>query len=169
MSLCCGLRPKRGRLGAATFVLQGVAQGGRQAQRLAGLRDEHDHHLGGEQQHAAARDTLVEHQGGGGGLLDVSVDFEDLVDAGGFEGTTICCAYVSSPDSELSTLSLKKHLSQVLPHYMLPVRWMALDRMPQNGNGKTDRPWLKEQFRHQAVPNIPSLQAQPMKEAPHVA
>jgi len=91
------------------------------------------------------------------------------IDAGGFEGTTICCAYVSSPDSELSTLSLKKHLSQVLPHYMLPVRWMALDRMPQNGNGKTDRPWLKEQFRHQAVPNIPSLQAQPMKEAPHVA
>jgi amino acid adenylation domain-containing protein len=89
------------------------------------------------------------------------------IDADGFEGTTICCAYVSSPDSALSTLALKKHLSEVLPHYMLPVRWLALDRMPQNGNGKTDRPWLKEQFRHEPVPNMASPQGQPMKEALH--
>jgi acyl-coenzyme A synthetase/AMP-(fatty) acid ligase len=89
------------------------------------------------------------------------------IDAGGFEGTTICCAYVPAPSSTLSPLSLKKHLSEVLPHYMLPARWLVLDRMPQNGNGKTDRPWLKEQFRHEPVPNMASPQAQRMKEALH--
>lgn len=70
----------------------------------------------------------------------------------GFEGTTICCAYVAFPGSVPSHLALKNHLAQVLPHYMLPARWMALDRMPRNGNGKTDRPLLREQFRRQAAP-----------------
>ena len=50
---------------------------------------------------------------------------------------------------------------------MLPARWMVLDRMPKNGNDKTDRPWLKEQFRYEPVPNLASPQAQPMKEALH--
>lgn len=90
------------------------------------------------------------------------------IDAGGFEGTAICCAYVPSPGSDLSPVSLKKHLSQVLPQYMLPARWLALDRLPQNGNGKTDRPWLKEQFRHEPVPSVAPAQVQPMKEALHV-
>ncbi len=69
------------------------------------------------------------------------------VEAPGLEGSTIGCAYVAVPGCELTVLSLKKHLAQVLPHYMLPSRWMALESMPRNGNGKADRPWLKEQFR----------------------
>ena len=72
-------------------------------------------------------------------------------DAPGFEGTTICCAYVPSAGSQISALSLKKHLAKVLPNYMLPVRWMILARMPRTGNGKTDRQWLREQFRDGAV------------------
>jgi len=74
------------------------------------------------------------------------------VEAPGLEGMAICCAYVPSSGSELSNLSLKKSLALVLPPYMLPSHWMVLDRMPRNGNGKTDRTWLKEQFRIQAQP-----------------
>src|SRR5439155_528877 len=52
------------------------------------------------------------------------------VDTAGFEGTVICCACVPLPGSELSPVTLKKHLARVLPHYMLPVHWMVLDWMP---------------------------------------
>jgi amino acid adenylation domain-containing protein len=71
------------------------------------------------------------------------------VDGGGFEGAVICCAYVPLPGREITPLVLKKELSRALPGYMLPARWMALDQLPKNGNGKTDRPWLREQFRAQ--------------------
>lgn len=64
----------------------------------------------------------------------------------GFEGASICCAFVPSSGSELSPLTLKQHLRGVLPHYMVPGRWMVLDRMPANGNGKINRPLLKEKF-----------------------
>ena len=69
------------------------------------------------------------------------------IDTGGFENTTICCAYVS----DLSPAALKRKLAEVLPQYMLPSSWLALERMPLNGNGKADRPLLKEQFHRQAL------------------
>jgi acyl-coenzyme A synthetase/AMP-(fatty) acid ligase len=90
------------------------------------------------------------------------------VDAPGLEGATICCAYVPSPGSALSALSLKKRLAQTLPHYMLPTRLLVLDRMPHNGNGKTDRAWLKEQFRHQAAADTATVDEQSGKEALNV-
>jgi amino acid adenylation domain-containing protein len=68
------------------------------------------------------------------------------VDGGGFEGLVVCCGYVPAPGREVSPLSLKRDLARLLPAYMLPARWVRLDRMPHNGNGKTDRPWLKQQF-----------------------
>ena len=71
------------------------------------------------------------------------------VDGGGFEGAVICCAYVPLPDCIVTPLGLKKELARALPGYMLPARWMALDQLPRNGNGKTDRPWLSERFRIQ--------------------
>jgi len=76
------------------------------------------------------------------------------VEAADFEGATICCAYVPTGGVELSPLALKKELSRVLPHYMLPARWMVLNRMPLNGNGKTARPQLREQFLRQAAANL---------------
>ena len=72
------------------------------------------------------------------------------VDGSGFEGTEICCAYVTSRGHELSPMALKKDLARVLPPYMIPAHWLALENMPRNGNGKTDRPRLREQFRHQS-------------------
>jgi acyl-coenzyme A synthetase/AMP-(fatty) acid ligase len=67
----------------------------------------------------------------------------------GFEGAAICCAYVPAEGSQLTAISLKEQLGKVLPKYMLPACWMQLERMPRNGNGKADRPLLKEQFRNQ--------------------
>ena len=70
--------------------------------------------------------------------------------AEGSEDRIICCAYVSRPGLDLSPLALKRQLTATLPRYMMPQRWMALDQMPRNGNGKTDRPFLKQQFEHDA-------------------
>ena len=33
---------------------------------------------------------------------------------------------------------------------MIPQRWMALGQMPRNANGKTDRPFLRQQFEQEA-------------------
>jgi hypothetical protein len=38
----------------------------------------------------------------------------------GFEGATICCAYVPVPNVEMTPTILRKELSTVLPFYMLP-------------------------------------------------
>jgi amino acid adenylation domain-containing protein len=64
-----------------------------------------------------------------------------------FEGTAICCAYVPARGVDLSPIDLRNRLSELLPSYMLPSQWMALDALPLNLNGKSDRPRLREQFR----------------------
>ena len=69
------------------------------------------------------------------------------VEAEGFEGVTICAAYVG--DDGLQPPALRRALTDALPSYMLPARWLALDALPKNQNGKTDRPALREQFREQ--------------------
>jgi acyl-coenzyme A synthetase/AMP-(fatty) acid ligase len=65
--------------------------------------------------------------------------------------TEICCAYVPSPASRIGPVPLKKNLAGVLPHYMIPARWMELESMPHNGNGKADRALLKEKFRQELL------------------
>ena len=74
------------------------------------------------------------------------------LDAGGFEGSTICCAYVPRDHSPVAPAELRKRLAGVLPGYMLPAAWLALDAMPLNGNGKADRPRIRELFLERAVP-----------------
>jgi len=69
-----------------------------------------------------------------------------VIDAEASEDKTICCAYVSRPGLDLAPLTLKRQLTTTLPRYMMPQRWMALEEMPRNGNGKTDRPLLRQQF-----------------------
>lgn len=64
----------------------------------------------------------------------------------GFEGTAICCAFVPSPGRELDPIALRKTIGAALPTYMLPTRWMRLDKLPKNQNGKIDRRWLRESF-----------------------
>ena len=68
------------------------------------------------------------------------------VDTGGFEGTTICCAYSVAAGAELPVADLRTHLATLIPRYMLPARWAVLDALPKNVNGKIDRPALRERF-----------------------
>jgi amino acid adenylation domain-containing protein len=66
------------------------------------------------------------------------------VEAEGFEGVSICAAYVA--DAELEPADLRKHLTEALPSYMLPARWLRLEALPKNQNGKIDRPDLRRRF-----------------------
>jgi acyl-coenzyme A synthetase/AMP-(fatty) acid ligase len=64
----------------------------------------------------------------------------------GFEGWLICCAYVPSKGKDVPASKLRTDLSRLVPGYMLPARWMRLDALRKNDNGKTDRPRLKSAF-----------------------
>ena len=68
------------------------------------------------------------------------------VQSRGFEGWTICCAYVSAEPHEPGPTRLKEMLRESLPPYMLPSRWLALAELPKNANGKIDRPALRKRF-----------------------
>jgi acyl-coenzyme A synthetase/AMP-(fatty) acid ligase len=68
------------------------------------------------------------------------------IESSAFEGTTICCAWVPAPGGEENPAGVRRGLSKLLPGYMIPAQWLPLERMPLNGNGKTDRRCLKERF-----------------------
>jgi amino acid adenylation domain-containing protein len=68
------------------------------------------------------------------------------VPSDGFEGTLICCAWSSKPQAELDPPKLRKALSEALPSYMLPAKWLHLPELPRNVAGKIDRRGLKERF-----------------------
>jgi len=76
------------------------------------------------------------------------------VETGGFEGTAICCAYVTA-DAALKPTRIRAELSGHVPAYMLPTQWMQLDLLPKNQNGKTDRPRLRELFLERASSRVP--------------
>ncbi|MBV7340138.1 amino acid adenylation domain-containing protein [Chloroflexi bacterium TSY] len=84
-----------------------------------------------------------------------AIDYVDecavvAVDESGFGGAIICCAYVPTLGIEVTPVLLRKQLSEHLPNYMLPARWMAFEEFPKNVNGKIDRQRLKEQFQKEA-------------------
>ena len=64
----------------------------------------------------------------------------------GFGGHTICCAYVPRAGTALSPAAARERLAALVPRYMLPVRWRAMDRLPANANGKVDRVALRDMF-----------------------
>ena len=72
------------------------------------------------------------------------------LDSGETQGALICCAYVPAPGCDASAAAMKKHASRLLPHYMIPARWMVLDCMPHNANGKTDRVLIQQLFRQES-------------------
>ena len=78
-----------------------------------------------------------------GSLREVAVV---AVPSKGFEGTSICCAYVPAADLQLTPAALRQELTRLLPFYMLPAQWMALGALPKNANGKIDRRRLREMF-----------------------
>jgi amino acid adenylation domain-containing protein len=66
------------------------------------------------------------------------------VETGGFEGTSICCAFVTA--NGIDAPEIKRELLRVLPAYMVPSKWLPLEMLPKNPNGKIDRPRLRELF-----------------------
>ncbi|HTS75799.1 MAG TPA: amino acid adenylation domain-containing protein [Bryobacteraceae bacterium] len=82
------------------------------------------------------------------GIRDAAVV---AVDTGGFEGVTICCAFVAQLGREVSAPGLRRALARTLPAYMLPSRWLELDHLPLNGNGKVARTALKQRFLEKAA------------------
>ncbi len=67
------------------------------------------------------------------------------IDAGGFEGAMICCAYEPKNGAEVTARSLRAALGTKLPSYMIPTRWLAFDTLPKTANGKVDRQRLREE------------------------
>jgi len=78
-----------------------------------------------------------------GGLQECAVV---AVASESFEGMAICCAYVPPRGMDLSPADLRQRLNEVLPSYMVPSLWLALEALPLNANGKIDRPRLREHF-----------------------
>jgi acyl-coenzyme A synthetase/AMP-(fatty) acid ligase len=72
------------------------------------------------------------------------------IQAGGFEGSMICCAYAPAAESQdVTPVTLRKAIARLVPSYMLPHRWMRYDSLPRNANGKIDRPALRDRFLEQ--------------------
>ena len=71
------------------------------------------------------------------------------VASGGFEGTAICCAFAAPG---LGPADIRARLIDALPTYMLPGRWLQLDALPKNFNGKIDRSRLRESFEQREAP-----------------
>jgi amino acid adenylation domain-containing protein len=78
------------------------------------------------------------------GVLRESAVF--AIETQSFEGTTICCAYVPANGMELAPSDLRERLIKVLPSYMVPSQWRAVETLPLNINGKVDRSKLKQEF-----------------------
>ena len=64
----------------------------------------------------------------------------------GFEGLSICCAYVPGPGVPVTPMRLRRQLGELIPAYMVPSQWKALGSLPRNANGKIDRRRIKENW-----------------------
>jgi acyl-coenzyme A synthetase/AMP-(fatty) acid ligase len=121
-----------------------------------GRRDEHGilHFLGRKDSQIKSRGYRIEL-----GEIEAAVTAVDGVgecavvgvSSDGFEGTSICCAWAPSGNADLDPLQLRQALTEALPAYMLPSRWLALDELPKNVNGKIDRRLLREMFAEQSA------------------
>ena len=68
------------------------------------------------------------------------------IETGGFESSIICAAFTPAAGVDANPATLRTAVSRKIPNYMIPQRWMRLDKMPLNVNGKYDRRRLKELF-----------------------
>jgi amino acid adenylation domain-containing protein len=65
------------------------------------------------------------------------------VPSSGFEGTAICCTYVTDGVEGVTPARLREGLTDLLPNYMVPSRWLELDVLPRNATGGIDRMALR--------------------------
>ncbi len=76
-------------------------------------------------------------------FADVAVVAVDSPEAAGRE---IGLAYVAAGDRPPDHASVRAELARMLPPYMLPTRWLAVDAIDTNSNGKIDYPALTRRF-----------------------
>lgn len=98
----------------------------------------------GEIMFKGRRDTLVKHLGYRielGEIEHVVVNSLKLVSNGcviyNYSEKEICLVYESS--LEISTVDFRKKIGDCLPKYMIPTKYVKVDSMPMNANGKIDR------------------------------
>jgi acyl-coenzyme A synthetase/AMP-(fatty) acid ligase len=70
----------------------------------------------------------------------------------GFEGTAICCAYVTRGGKAAEVSALRASLGNFVPGYMIPARWIQLEELPLSANGKVDRKKLQDLFMNEPPP-----------------
>jgi amino acid adenylation domain-containing protein len=136
----------------AAFVRRASADGG--GARLYRTGDLARVGPGGQIDYVGRSDTQIKSRGYRIELGEIEAALHSLeeleesavvaVPADGFEGWTICCAYV--PRSVADPATLTRRLREWIPGYMVPQRWLHYERLPKNPNGKIDRPRLKEDF-----------------------
>jgi amino acid adenylation domain-containing protein len=95
--------------------------------------------------HRGYRIELGEIEAALNSLTDVRECAVVAVEAAGFEGTEICCAY-SPANGKIEPVELRAEMRNALPSYMLPSRWLAMETLPKNVNEKIDRKALKDLF-----------------------
>ncbi len=66
------------------------------------------------------------------------------IDVAELTGSAICAAFTAATPQRPAVLA--KELAKLVPRYMLPHRWLQLDELPTNVNGKVDRPALRSMF-----------------------
>lgn len=76
------------------------------------------------------------------------------IESGDFDGKAICCAWAPT-DVAPPAERLKAELQSLLPSYMLPSRWLRVDVLPKNTNGKIDRRGVRELFEGRAAGELP--------------
>jgi amino acid adenylation domain-containing protein len=81
------------------------------------------------------------------------------VETGGFEGTAICCAYAPAAGADVAPPAIREQIVKSLPTYMLPSRWVVMDVLPKNVNGKIDRRAIREHFEAEAETAEPAARA----------
>ena len=65
-------------------------------------------------------------------------------------GSKYLCGYYTSDGTAIETADVVKFLGERLPHYMVPLRYVHLDKFPINATGKIDRKNLPMPDRHRS-------------------
>ncbi len=96
-----------------------------------------------------------------GGVRECAVVARDAKD-----GEKYLAAYVVPADGiDFAAASLRRHLAEALPSYLVPSAWVRMDKLPLTPNGKVDRKSLPDPdaVRQQAA----TAHARPMTELEH--
>lgn len=101
----------------------------------------------GELLYVCRKDFQIKHLGHRIELGEIETAYSSL------DAPQGCCLYdekksriVLITEGEVDKEKINEQLTKLIPEYMLPNKYISVDKMPMNANGKTDRNKLKELF-----------------------